>query len=234
MPSGNWSITTQAAYSGNNCLKVNNFGTIEGTKHFLESKTFDLSDSARAYFSFKYAFAKRDNSNNDYLKILASKDCGKTWAVRKMIQNSQLTTAPNHNFFIPTSTEWKEAMITSILGPYCVENFRFKFEFKSGGGNNLYIDDLNISFDSPTSILSKLSENFVEIYPNPSSNILNISSSNLCDEVYVYDVYGKLILFEKTEPKDNLVLDISELKKGLYTILVKSSVADKSLPFIKN
>jgi hypothetical protein len=106
LSSGNWSVTNITSYSGNNCLKVTNLGSVDGTKHVLESKTFDLSDSLRAYFSFKYAFAKRSEDNNDNLRILASKDCGKTWSVRKVIQYSQLTTAPNQTGFIPTNEQW--------------------------------------------------------------------------------------------------------------------------------
>jgi hypothetical protein len=60
-------------------------------------------------------------------------------------------TAPDQNNFIPSSlVEWKEASVNSILGPFCVENFRFKIEFVSGGGNNLYIDNINISYENTT------------------------------------------------------------------------------------
>ena len=49
------------------------------------SNTIDLSNSAAASISFKYAFAKRNSGNSDYLQILASKDCGETWFMRKNI-----------------------------------------------------------------------------------------------------------------------------------------------------
>ena len=35
--------------------------------------------------------------------------------------------------------------MTNILTPTIVADFRFKFWFKSDGGNNLYIDDININ-----------------------------------------------------------------------------------------
>ena len=55
----NWTVTNETSYNGSYCLKLQNDGVEVGTKHFLESKTFDLSDSTKAYFSFKYAFAKK-------------------------------------------------------------------------------------------------------------------------------------------------------------------------------
>ena len=233
MPNGNWNITNQTSYAGNNCLKVNNLGVAEGTKHHLESNTFDLSDSNRAYFSFKYAFAKRDNSNNDYLKVLASKDCGKTWSVRKMIQNAQLTTAPNQFSFTPSSDEWKQATISSIIGPFCVENFRFKFEFKSGGGNDLFIDDINITYNDYTNITSSENKS-ISIYPNPSSNFLTINSALNIDNITIYDIYGKVIINKNEASSNNIIIDISQLSAGFYNILVNQSGNKKMLSFIKN
>ena len=233
MPNGNWNITNQTSYTGNNCLKVNNLGVAEGTIHHLESNTFDLSDSNRAYFSFKYAFAKRDNSNNDYLKVLASKDCGKTWSVRKMIQNAQLTTAPNQFSFTPSSDEWKQATISSIIGPFCVENFRFKFEFKSGGGNDLFIDDINITYNDYTNITS-IENKSISIYPNPSSNFLTINAALNIDNITIYDIYGKVIINKNEGFSNNIIVDISQLSAGFYNILVNQSGNKEMLSFIKN
>ena len=91
---GNWDLTNQTSYNGSYCIKVDNAGTIPGAKHEIESKTFDLSDTTKAYFNFRYAFAKKNKSNTDYLKVLGSNDCGNTWSVRKVIPSSQLETAP--------------------------------------------------------------------------------------------------------------------------------------------
>ena len=47
---GNWDLTNQTSYNGSYCIKVDNAGTIPGAKHEIESKTFDLSDTTKAYF----------------------------------------------------------------------------------------------------------------------------------------------------------------------------------------
>tara|TARA_B100001093_G_scaffold188189_1_gene180717 strand:+ start:6116 stop:8170 length:2055 start_codon:yes stop_codon:yes gene_type:complete len=233
VPTGNWSITDETSYNGSHCLKLSNVGVPVDTKHFLESKTFDLSDTTKAYFSFKYAFSKRSNSNSDYLKVLASNDCGKTWSVRKMIHHTQLTTAVNQINFLPSFDEWKEATISSILGPYCVENFRFKFEFKSGGGNDLFIDNINISYENTTSLNSSIS-NGISIYPNPSSNLLNVTSSNKINHVKLYDLTGKIVVNKGDLSKEKILLDISNLNKGFYQVLVIHTKGEEIFPFIKN
>jgi PKD repeat protein len=232
LTNGSWEITDVASNSGNYCLKVNNLGSIEGTNHILESKTFDLSDSTSAYFSFKYAFAKRNNDNNDKLKILASKDCGKTWSLRKLIQFSQLTTAANQSNFVPSNDEWKQAVVSSIIGPYCVENFRFKFEFVAGGGNDLFIDDINISFENTVNLYEK-ENSLITIFPNPSSNELNITSPAIINKIKIFDITGKMIL-EKRHSLSEIKIDIHQLNKGFYTVLIESEMTKVKRRFVKN
>ena len=229
---GNWSITDEAAYNGNYSLKLENDGVAEGTKHILESKTFDLSDSSKVFFNFKYAFARKNNSNNEVLKLLASNDCGKTWSLRKIIQYSQLTTAPDQNNFIPTFSEWKEATVTSIIGPLCVQNFRFKFEFQSGGGNNLYIDNINISYENTTGV-SKSFISEISIYPNPTNDILNIVSSNSFSKIQVLDMMGKEVLMKNESNMKRAVINTSFLDNGYYSIKISQGNQVNFYSFIK-
>ena len=228
----NWSITDEVSYNGSYCLKLQNQGLAEGTKQTLESKTLNLSDSSKAYFTFKYAYARKNSSNNDFLRILGSYDCGKTWATRKIIYTNQLITAVDQNNFIPTYSEWKEANIVSLIGPFCVSNFRFKFEFNSGGGNNLYIDNINISYENTTGTDSFINQE-ISVYPNPSSDFLKISAFKNIDEINIYDVMGKQVYSNKTNTK-TLDLNISNFKNGYYSIKIKVGEFIKVKSFIKN
>ena len=228
----NWSITDEVSYNGSYCLKLQNQGLAEGTKQTLESKTLNLSDSSKAYFTFKYAYARKNSSNNDFLRILGSYDCGKTWATRKIIYTNQLITAADQNNFIPTYSEWKEANIVSLIGPFCVSNFRFKFEFNSGGGNNLYIDNINISYENTTGADSFINQE-ISVYPNPSSDFLKILALKNIDEINIYDIMGKQVYSNKTNTK-TLDLNISNFKNGYYSIKIKVGEFIKVKSFIKN
>lgn len=228
----NWSITDEVSYNGSYCLKLQNQGLAEGTQQTLESKTLNLSDSSKAYFTFKYAYARKNSSNNDFLRILGSYDCGKTWATRKIIYTNQLITAADQNNFIPTYSEWKEANIVSLIGPFCVSNFRFKFEFNSGGGNNLYIDNINISYENTTGTDSFINQE-ISVYPNPSSDFLNILALKNIDEINIYDIMGKQVYSNKTNTK-TLDLNISNFKNGYYSIKIKVGEFIKVKSFIKN
>jgi hypothetical protein len=229
-----WEVTNQVSYNGANCLKLNNNGVDEGTKHFLESQTFDLSGATKVYFSFKYAFSNRYYWNDDKLKILASNDCGETWSVRKVIQNSQLITAENTTSFNPLFNQWEEASVTSIVLPYFVPNFRFKLEFISGGGNDFFIDNLNISFENVTGLNLNPKINSFKLFPNPANSEITIEHpEQVISGFRLMDVSGKEILVQKFNYCNQKNIDISSLAKGYYFMVVESLESSQTIPFFK-
>ena len=163
---------------------------------------------------------------------MASNDCGKTWSVRKILPYSQLATAIDQNNFLPSFGDWK-ANITSLIGPICVQNFRFKFEFESGGGNDLYIDNINISYENTTAINSYY-KNEVSIFPNPANNNLTVSSSKIILEIAVFDIMGKQVLFKNKTNSNTVNLNTSRLSKGYYSIRLQQAEEVLIKSFIKN
>lgn len=64
----------------------------------------------------------------------------------------------------------------------------------------------------------------VRLYPNPASEIVNISSAETIDRVSVYDLTGRVI--KQSNPnKSSFRLNISDLNKGVY--LIKLNAGDK-------
>ncbi len=89
----------------------------------------------------------------------------------------------------------------------------------------LKILDLDGSFSySPIKSINRTKkEVFVVFYPNPSSGIVNLSSSyKLSDITYqIFDVTGKQLSVQITEQNENKIsFDFSSLSKGLYFINV--------------
>ncbi len=79
--------------------------------------------------------------------------------------------------------------------------------------------------DSQLSITDNEVETF-SVYPNPTSDILNIKSKEDVDNVTVYNLLGQNVAsFDKNQIIDSAV-NLSELSKGLY--LVKITSGDKS------
>lgn len=75
-----------------------------------------------------------------------------------------------------------------------------------------------VSFNLTTSI-NEFSENPFTIYPNPTSNILRVSSQNSIGLVSIVDVLSKTVYKKQNDEKD-LIIDISFLKNGIYFITV--------------
>ncbi len=143
--SNTWMHTTEAAYSGNKSVKLKNFGNAAGALDHLLSTSVDLSPLTSATVTFWYAFAQRTAANNDKLTFYVSTDCGQTWMPRWSQSGSTLATvsATSSNWAPSSGSDWKQISV-GILLSQLTEGFRFKFTLECDGGNNLFIDDINI------------------------------------------------------------------------------------------
>ncbi len=96
--------------------------------------------------------------------------------------------------------------------------------------------DGNYSFSKMITLSNKL-EHSLSVYPNPSSNIITLTNSEISllnSIVKVYDIQGKIIL-EKIILEENLdyQLNISSFNNGLYFIKVNSGENSFKGSFIK-
>ena len=77
--------------------------------------------------------------------------------------------------------------------------------------------------------LENLESNELIIFPNPSSNFLNINSYDLVTNFMIYDLYGKVIL-QKPIYSKNFKIDVSSLISGTYLLYTENQ---KSFSFKK-
>jgi hypothetical protein len=131
----------------------------------------------------------------------------------------------------------------NITSDYWVDNFRYKFQFEGSGGNNFYLDDINIylgaqSNDIVLGIEESVSLNDLVLYPNPTEGELNLKfnlSAAQWTKVQITDVSGKLIETHRINGQegDNLVvMNTSHLASGSYLISMDTPKGPKTLPFI--
>jgi len=246
-----WQVTSTASDLGTKSLKINNYSNNEeGDMDELISMPYDLSNMASATMTFSYAFAQKNPSNTDKLQILASNDCGVTWAVRKSIAASQMSTTGGSTVssnFVPTEEQWKDITVTSIVGSFLTDGFKYKFLFTSGNGNNLYVDNINIygtdisgnQVGSPTAIAEFINENNVTVYPNPANDNVSIAvdltNRQESLSVGIYDLLGKKVLsvFEGSEIEGQHIYNAStkSLSAGMYLVLIdnQNSVVTQKL-----
>ena len=173
----------------------------------------DFSNTTNNEVHFSYSHANKNSWDVDKLQILASTDCFNTYQVVHEINGSNLHTAsilwPSNPFY-PTSQDWDS--VTIDLSSYDGQNdVSIAFCGIFGGGNNLYIDDVDIREGSSTTSTYNIND-MIDIYPNPTKDILYLNHK--FPLVKVYNMLGELSLMKKYENK----IDVSELENGVYLI----------------
>ena len=234
-------ITSNASSGGSKSVKLDNSSAAAGQIDELISNTIKLSNLASASLSFKYAFAKRSSGNSDYLQVLVSNDCGENWFVRKTLSPATIATMGNTTSNIsPTGSDWKTINVPSLVSIYLVNDFRFKFKFVNGGGNDLFIDDINLS--GPLSLRNNERINDFHVFPNPANDEVNISFNLLMplnnSGVFLVDALGREVLKINTgnlnTGNNNFSVDLSPYPSGFYFIKIESPERKMTAKFIKN
>jgi PKD repeat protein len=221
-----WQITTNAAYSSTHSIWLDNFNNSMNTKDELYSQMIDITGVATPAIKFKYAFARKDSTNKDQLQVFITKDCNSTWLQRLSTIGAALETVPPVSTpFVPSAAnEWKEA-IALIPATYQTSTFRFKIVFTSKGGNNIYIDDINL--DTHIGINEQQMINELTVFPNPANDELDVLfelKENINARLVVSNVLGQeLLVTDKKELNRGLnkqKLQVSNLVPGIYLIKV--------------
>ncbi|WP_196890076.1 T9SS type A sorting domain-containing protein [Aureivirga sp. CE67] len=76
-------------------------------------------------------------------------------------------------------------------------------------------------------------DSLIAIYPNPATEILNISSKNSIEKVEIYSVLGKQVAeykFDSTKQSEKL--NVKTLETGVYMLKVYTTVGEKQLKLV--
>jgi len=139
-----WELSNQA-YNGSNSLLMKQFAQ-EGRSASIISPSYSLSGLEEATVSFYAAYARRNTTNFDILRVYISPDCGETWQLRFVSGGAALETVPTTSSPLTNITPSDWQLFEFTLQPiFFTENVRLRFEMISDGGNFLYIDDINIT-----------------------------------------------------------------------------------------
>jgi PKD repeat protein len=196
-PGGNaWTRTNAAASSGVQSCRISNSTGAAGMVDYLISPSIDMTAISGPVFTFRLAFAQHVTSNGDRLRVFVSTNCGQTWIQRYSKQGAALaTSAATNATFIPTGNDWRTETV-SLSNVLTASNIRLKFEFTSDGGNNIYLDDINI-FGATGINAPEIGINQFDIFPNPTQDNTMISFSTVKPEqvnLQVFDMTGREVM----------------------------------------
>jgi PKD repeat protein len=239
-------ISSQAALTGENSAMLQNFGQPVGSIDELVSGPIDLSSllSTEAIsLSFRYAYRKRTSANVEVLKVFIRKDCKDTWLQRKTLSGNALSSLTNTTFWTPSGDQdWVTVHMTNVTSQFFTGDFRMKFVFESDGGNNLFLDNINIYTGSPSEDLiasvEEIAREDLVIFPNPTDGQLNVQFDRSVSgemELRITDLTGKQLLITKVmaQTGTNLVIVATEnLSAGMYLLNVSEGISKKTYHFM--
>jgi Pregnancy-associated plasma protein-A/Secretion system C-terminal sorting domain len=181
----NWeTISSYGADSTDGCIFINNAGSVVGNGTYFETPFYDFSDNSKPNMSYYYSYAKYEATQMDSFRLEFTTDCGKTWKVFPNIPNlntmSNNTGGVTSNAFFPEGPlQWKKVNLTTTFQtlfknkPSVKFRFYFRSDPSSSGSNNIFLDEINITNESITS-LQEQNEINIDIYPNPASDEINV------------------------------------------------------------
>ncbi len=186
-----------------------------GEEALLIFDKLDFSNSSNNEMHMSFSHANANSWDMDRLQVLVSLDCGSTWNLAHEISGANLHTANNlvsSGNFYPTYNEWDS--ITVDLSAYDGESeVNIGIKAIKGGGNNVYIDDIDIRQGSATAFNHQYKNSKFLIYPNPLKDRLNIDGDYLYLEIY--DLAGRLVF---TTKKTNDIIYVTNIDNGTYML----------------
>ena len=226
-------LFTGTGFSDNTCLKLANFVENSVSTDELTSNAIDLSkvtSQGLITLTFRYAYRKKNSANSEVLRVSMSGDCGSNWNIRKTLSGANLSSLVSTTNWTPTSiSDWTTVHVTNINSSYWNANTRIRFSFDGSGGNNFYLDDINLYPSSPTNSLflgveELKSTDEIRIFPNPTDKELSLefqlnSPQNI--EYEIIDILGKTIIkhsIQAASGNNLLIIPTKDLLEGSYFI----------------
>jgi PKD repeat protein len=222
-----------AGYSDNTCLKLANFVENSVSTDELTSNAIDLSkvtSQGLITLTFRYAYRKKNSANSEVLRVSMSGDCGSNWNTRKTLSGANLSSLVSTTDWTPTSiTDWTTVHVTNINSSYWNANTRIRFSFDGSGGNNFYLDDINIYPAAPTTELflgvnELVNTEAIRMYPNPVDEELSLEFQTNTQQIVnyeIFDVLGKKIIgnsIQAAAGNNLIVVPTIDLLAGSYIL----------------
>lgn len=216
---GSWEITDEYSYSGNYSVTdspYSNYSNFSNKPLVLEQE-IDLTESVYAVAQFMMRYYTEHN--HDYVQIFASTDNGESWQqlcgrYSKYGSDDEDEGQPVYHGYL---TDWtmEEILLNDFLG----EIIKLKFHFISDQSNRydgFYFDDFKVlSVNQNTVSKPELSNNIIEVFPNPVTDKLHIETDLNSFILFIYNSIGQIYI-NKHVKQPCLTIETNEWARGLY------------------
>jgi hypothetical protein len=134
--------------------------------------------------------------------------------------------------YLPIPTDWKLENI-DLTSYSSFSKILIRFIAISDHGNNLYVDDINIS-NTPLVIEDPILFDKVTVYPNPTNGLMNvfIPSSQHATDISICNLLGEEMISSAITNTSQVSLDVSSQGNGMYFVKVISEKGMEMVPFV--
>lgn len=233
--------SSECMYFPANCGNVSNI-TGERQQLYTPDYSFASATSPKMWFDVAYEPSKVP-TYSDTLNIYYSLDCGNTWTMIYSKGGATLCTTGGstsagtdtvggHGCFLPPNSKaWRtdSVNISALAGK---SSAMFSFESRSGWGNIIYLDNINIIPIKPTAVPELSTDESVKVYPNPFKQSFTVDYSLAKEEtvnMYLVDIFGRQIPVHSAENEaagaHTITIDCNSmnLAKGMYVLQLQTS-----------
>lgn len=221
-----WQSYNQAGYNSGKCVYINNYSRGCGPADEMVSPTFSLAGIQSPKIAFRLAYRQQSQTNTDNLQIYTTKDCGETWNLRYNVSGNDLAsiTFPSNAPFVPSnSNDWKPQTVNFSSSYVDEPNVQVKFVYQCSGGNNIYLDDINIVGTNFTAI-EEVNNNLVSYYFDEANQSVQISAktpqNNL--KITLYNLTGQLITTQEIKQQASVwSIPVPAITSGIYFMQIQ-------------
>jgi len=218
----------------------------------LVPSLYSFSTVKNAEMSFDVAYEPSNLTStpkySDTLMVYYSTDCGNTWTSIYSKGGATLSTtgsttgagtdtAGSHGhgcFEPPSNNAWRKDSV-SLASLYGQASVMFSFESRSGWGNIVYLDNINVTAPGLTSIPDITNNTDVRIYPNPSAGVFNLVVSNyepgMNYTISVYDLLGQQVYSASLNTLPQITqgfsINLGNKTNGLYFYRIANRTGDR-------
>jgi len=170
-----------------------------------------------------WARSSTDMYGLERLRVLVSSD-GNT--------NTADFTAVSTGNYLSVPAEWTQYTIS--LDAYAGQDVYIALNYLSNDAFILLVDDFAVTTTDTAGLNSSLLAD-VKVYPNPSSNVVNVNSANaLVNAVNFTDLNGRVVKSAKFNGAADAQVNISDLASGVYMMNISSDKGITVKKIVKN
>jgi len=137
--------------------------------------------------------------------------------------------------YSPSIDSWQQ--VTSFAGEGRIFPSAFSIDNKGyvgmgysvGTQGTIYYNDIWEFVEPSLGLMINDYQNAFEVYPNPTSDFINVIVNNDVNQIIIYDILGK----EKLKT-NNKIINISDFESGIYYVKLMNSMGESIKKIIKN